>query len=92
MRLLGDSVSVRELVLVYSLHGHLLLHIRHLRLLRVQELLLLVCLALASFVNSFQLRLAVSLVRSLWKLLVLEPALMQVTYPVWRLLEFPPLE
>ena len=69
MRLLGISIGLWELIVVYSLHGHLLLHKGQLRLLRVKELLLLLCLVLPSVVNSFQLRPAVTLVRLLLKLL-----------------------
>ena len=93
MRLLGNSVCLWELVLVHSLHSHLFLHERHLSLLRVQELLLLVlCLILASVVNPFQLRAAVSLVRLLRISLANEPALVQVTHFVWRSLKLVPLE
>ena len=62
--LLGYCIRLWKLglILVHSLESHLLLHECHLRLLRVQKLLLLVCLALPSVVDSFQLGSAVGLI------------------------------
>lgn len=73
-RLLGDSIPWWELILVHSLHCHLLLHNHHLRLLRVQILLLLFRLILASLVYSSHLTSVVSLVRLLKGLLAHEAA------------------
>ena len=92
MRLLGHSIWLWELILAHSLHSHLLLHKRHLRLLRVYELLLLLCLALSSVIYPFQLRPAVGLVGCLWIMSADEAAFMQVTHPVWRLLKLLLLE
>ena len=60
--LLRYRIRLWKLVLIDTLHCHLLLHERHLRLLRVEELLLLLGLALTSVVYSFQLTPALSLV------------------------------
>lgn len=53
VRLLGDSVLLRERGRIQSLHSHLLLDKRHLRLLGVHELLLLFRLILTSLEDSF---------------------------------------
>lgn len=75
-RLLGNSIPRWELTLVDSLHCHLLLHNRHLRLLMVHELLLLLfCLILASLMYSSQLISVVILVRLLKGLSAHEAAL-----------------
>ena len=76
-----------ELVLTHSLQGHLLLHERNLRLLRVHKLLLLLCLALASVVDPFQLHSALGFVGTLQHLLVDDPTLTQMTHPIMRLLK-----
>ena len=65
--LMRYRIRLWKLVLIHTLHCHLLLHKRHLRLLRVEELLLLLLLlllglALTSVIYSFQLTPALSLV------------------------------
>ena len=60
--LLRHRIRLWKLVLIHTLHRHLLLHKRHLRLLRVEELLLLLGLALTSVIYSFQLTPDLSLV------------------------------
>ena len=86
------ELIVVQLIWVHALHSHLLLHKRHLRLLRVQELLLLLCLTLANVKYSFQMRLEVSFVRLLCRLLGNELAPVWITHPVGTCLKFLLLE
>ena len=72
--LLRHRIRLLKLVLIHSLHCHLLLHKRDLRLLRVEELLLLLGLALTSVIYSFQLTSAVSFVSLLYGMSANEPA------------------
>ena len=73
--LLRHRIGLWKLILIHALHCHLLLHKRHLRLLRVEELLLLLGLALTSVIYSFQLTAALSLVRLLQGMSANGPAL-----------------
>ena len=81
-----------ELILTHSLQGHLLLHHRNLRLLRVHELLLLLCLALASVVDPFQLHSALGFVGSLQNSLVDDSTLSQMTDPILSSIKLIPFE